>query len=126
VSNRAFIHINELRKKVNWGYYLNEKLIETIMDNETPRPMKKVHRNIFHKVGKKLGKLEQNIGISSSPSLSDDSRSSFNNTPTNYRHSHSENNEEQDDSISLQYFPNLHSESPKAILRHKHGLFFLF
>jgi hypothetical protein len=72
------------------------------MDDEAPKPMKKVHRNIFRKVGRKLEKFEQSLGVLSS---------------------NSSHNGEQDDTMSLQYLPN--SDSPKAILRHKQCILFI-
>jgi len=94
------------------------------MDNETPKPMKKVHRGLLHKVGKQLEKFEQNL-VTSSPSFSTRSQSiSSNDTFTSYQHSNSENSQKQDDNISLQHFSPTHSDSPKAILRDKHGILY--
>jgi len=90
------------------------------MDSSTPKPMKKVHRNIFRRVGKKL---EENLGVSSS-SLSD-SFGSSSEMSTSYHNHSSENNQEQDDTISLQYFHRTNSDSPKAVLRNKHGIDYL-
>jgi len=89
------------------------------MDSSTPKPMKKVHRNIFRRVGKKL---EQNLGVSS-PSLSDGFGSSSDMSSSYHDHSE-ENKQEQDDTISLQYIPRTHTDSPKAVIRHKHGILF--
>ncbi|CAF3573701.1 unnamed protein product [Adineta steineri] len=86
------------------------------MEGETPKPMKKLHRNIFHKVGKKLEKFEQSLSVSSSHLHHGAGSSS--DLSSNYHHTISENSEEQDDNISLQYTPQSHSDSPKAVLRH--------
>ncbi len=89
------------------------------MANETPKPMKKVPRNIFRKFGKKL---EQNLGASNSNFYHDvESSTSSNDFSPDYHHSYSEYDQEQDDNISLQHLPHPYSESPKSILRHKHG-----
>jgi hypothetical protein len=91
------------------------------MDDEAPKPMKKVHRNIFRKVGRKLEKFEQSLGVLSSNSSH--SFGSSNDVSSNYDRTNSENNGEQDDTMSLQYLPN--SDSPKAILRHKQCILFI-
>ena len=105
-------------------YNLRKKLVETIMANETPKPMKKVHRNLLHKVGRKLEKFEQNLGLSTPTSSRAFDSSSSSDLSTNYRRSYSEHNDEdQEDSTSLQYRSHSHSGSPQAILRHKHGEF---
>jgi hypothetical protein len=101
-------------------YHLRKKKsFEIIMDNPTPRTMRRVHRNIFKRLGESLGKLEQNISQSSSNLSSRGSQSSFNSVSEN---NHLEDDQTQDDSVSLKYYPNSASESPKAILNHRHGI----
>jgi hypothetical protein len=88
------------------------------MDIQTPKVMRRAPRNIFQKLGESLNKWEQNLSQSSLNS-SRDSQSSFHSvSETN----HVEDYQKQDDSISLQYYPNSTSESPKAILNHRHGI----
>lgn len=90
------------------------------MDNQAPKPMKKVNRNIFHKVGRRLEKFEQSLVIPS-PNLShgfasssDISTNSYPDTP--------ESKGDQYDSRSLQNFSYTHTDSPKSIHHHRHGI----
>lgn len=86
------------------------------MSNQTPKPMKKVHRNIFHKVGKKL---EQTLVVPSS-NLSRQFDSTSDLSTHSYRH------EDQDDSLSLQYFPQTQTDSPRIESHPKTGIIHLF
>jgi hypothetical protein len=90
------------------------------MDSEAPKPMKKARRNILHKVGRKLEKFEQSFGIQT-PTLSHGSGSSLSDLSSNRNYRDSQNNDEEEDTVSLQYNP--HSESPKAVLSHTHSIF---
>jgi hypothetical protein len=93
------------------------------MDNETPKPMRRAHRNIFHKVGRQLEKFEQSL-VASSPSASRGSVVSLNQLPDGYYRKGSEDNEEDGDTISLQYLPDHNSRNPTATPRQKHGSFY--
>jgi len=89
------------------------------MDDETPKPMRKLPKNkILRKVGRKLEKFEKNLGLQT-PTLTHDYGASLN----DLSRTDSQYSEQQDDTISLQYIPN--SDSPKAILRHRHSMIFI-
>ncbi|CAF2552995.1 unnamed protein product [Rotaria sp. Silwood2] len=90
------------------------------MANETPRPMKKVHSNIFRKVGKQLEKLEQSF-VNASPSLSGHSQSQLNDVSSSDHLTHPKYSEEQDDNVSIQSLPHPRSKPPQAMLHHQHS-----
>ena len=89
-----------------------------IMDDELPKPMKKTHRNLLHKMGKKLEKFEQKLGVPS-PNLSHGYVST---SDLSSRSQRSEYDDEEHDTVSLQYHAHGHSDSPKAVRRHKPGI----
>ncbi|CAF0831405.1 unnamed protein product [Rotaria sordida] len=89
------------------------------MANETPRPMKKFNRNIFHKVGKKLEKLEQSLVVT--PNLSSRSQLSLNDLSSNYPSQDSEHNEGRDDNVSILSVPHTHKTSAQAMFPHQHS-----
>ena len=86
------------------------------MDNQPPKPMKKGHRNLLHKVGKKLEKFEQSLGLPS-PSLSH----GFASASELSVHSHQSDvndGDDQSDTYSVQYERS--DSSPRAVFHHKH------
>ncbi|CAF0784213.1 unnamed protein product [Adineta ricciae] len=86
------------------------------MDNQAPKPMKKGHRNLLHKVGKKLEKFEQSLGLQS-PNLSHGFASASDLSVHSHR-SDVNDADDQSDTYSVQYE---HSDaSPRAVLHHKH------
>lgn len=90
------------------------------MTEETPRPMRKVRRDLFHRVGKSLKFFDQD---SSQFNLhrSRDSLSSFNGSSP-HGHSNPFEDEQDDDQISVQYSHTSGTESPRTNLQHRHGM----
>lgn len=86
------------------------------MTEETPRPMRRVRRDLFHRVGKSLKFLEQDFSQSSFH-RSRDSLSSFDGSSP---HAHS--NTYDDDQISFEYSQTSETESPRIITQHRHGI----
>lgn len=78
------------------------------MNQETPKPMRRVRRDIFHRVGKSLGMLEHSF------SQSHDSLSSFNGSS---RHDHS--NPFEEDDVSFQSSHTSSIESPTVTVNHR-------
>ena len=74
--------------------------------------MRKVRRNLFHKVGRKLEKFEQSLTMpnqrGSVVSLDD------------FAESDNRQYSEQEDSVSLQYIAQRDSDTPKAVFRQNH------
>ena len=87
------------------------------MDNQTPKPMRKVRRNLFEKVGRKLEKFEQSLNVpnrrASVMSLDD------------YAESDPHQQSEQEDTVSLQYIAQRDSDTPKAVFRQNHDARFV-
>lgn len=86
------------------------------MNQETPKPMRRARRDIFHRVGKSLEKLEQSFS-QSSLHQSHDSLSSFNGSS---RHDHSNPFEEDDVSFQSSHASSI--ESPTVTVNHRRGM----
>ena len=85
------------------------------MDNQTPKPMKRGHRNLLHKVGKKLEKFEQSLGLQS-PNLSHGFASASDLSVHSHR-SDTNDADDRSDTYSVQYENS--DASPRAVLHHK-------
>ena len=87
------------------------------MNKETPQPMRRVRRDIFHRMGKSLGMFDQELSQSSF-NQSQDSLSSFNGSS---RHDHPSNPFE-DDQVSFHSSQASSIESPAATVHRRHGM----
>lgn len=90
------------------------------MDEQPAKPMKKAHRNLFHKMGKGLEKLEQKLGVPS-PNLPHGYASTGDLSAISRQSEYDEEDDEQD-AVSLQYHANDPASTPRAVLRHKRGM----
>ena len=88
--------------------------LQPSMEDRPPKPMKKANRNIFKKVGKKLGDFDKRLGLSS-PNLAHGSVQSLNTLSDSYY----EDEPHRDDTVSLHSMSQQEQESPQEVRRHR-------
>ena len=112
-SHRAFIHIDECKR----GYDIDrEAALQASMAEQTPKPMRKVNRNIFKKVGQRLGEFEQSLGLSS-PNLAHGSVQSLSALSDGY----GEEQPSHEETVSLRSMPSNETESPREVRHRKNA-----